>query len=64
MEKPRHCHPSLYDVMMSCWDSNPIDRPPFKELSNKLSHFMQLENSWDELFIDLQKLFDKCTSEM
>lgn len=63
MEKPRHCHPSLYDLMMSCWHANPTDRPVFEELSCKLNHFLKLENSW-ERFVDLQALFDKCTSEM
>jgi serine/threonine protein kinase len=61
MEKPRHCHDSLYELMMSCWHANPTDRPSFEELSDKLSRFLQ---SRDELHIDLIELFDKCTSEM
>lgn len=42
----------------------PTDRPTFEELSNKLNHFLKLENTQDEQFIDLQKLYDKYTSEM
>ena len=64
MEKPKHCHRSLYDVMVSCWHASPTDRPDFEELSSMLNHFLKKENSWDERFIDLQKLFDKCSSEM
>lgn len=64
MEKPKHCHKSLYDVMMTCWHANASDRPTFEELSLKLNHFLKVENSWNEQFIDLPKLFDKCTSEM
>lgn len=64
MEKPNHCHPSLYDLMMSCWHANPADRPTFQEVSDKLSHLLKLENTWDERLIDLHKLYDKCLSEM
>lgn len=64
MERPVHCHRSLYDVMMSCWHANPLNRPIFEELSRQLNHFLKLENSWAERFIDLPKLFDKCSSEM
>lgn len=64
MERPSHCHHSLYDVMMSCWHANPLERPMFEGLSSQLNHFLKLEHSWDEQFIDLPKLFDKCSSEM
>lgn len=63
MEKPHHCHQLLYNVMKSCWQLNPTDRPTFEELSDKFSHFLKLESNWDEQFIDLQKLFVKCTGE-
>ncbi|CRK86777.1 CLUMA_CG000609, isoform A [Clunio marinus] len=64
MEKPMNCHDSLYELMLSCWRTNPVDRPPFKDLSCTLNHFLNSKNSWEEEFIDLPKLFDKCTNEM
>jgi hypothetical protein len=64
MERPIHCHILLYEVMMLCWQANPSDRPSFDILSGKLQHFLTMENSWGERIIDLQRMFDKCTSEM
>lgn len=64
MEKPQHCHPSLYKVMKSCWEERPSDRPTFEELSVTLSHLMKQETLLDEQFIDLSKFFVKSTSDM
>lgn len=64
MEKPQHCHPSLYKVMKSCWEERPSDRPTFEELSLTLNHLMKQETLFDERFIDLHRFFTKCTSDM
>lgn len=63
-EKPRHCHPSLYEVMESCWKELPSDRPTFEELSITLHNLVKLETLADEQFIDLHKFFVKSTSDM
>jgi serine/threonine protein kinase len=63
LEKPFHCHSSLYDVMHSCWHINPQARPSFDELSAKLQNFLIKEKSSDINFIELAKLFAKCSDE-
>lgn len=64
MERPHHCHNLLYELMILCWQANPLDRPSFDALVMKLQHFLIHEESWGERIIDLQRMFDKCTSEM
>lgn len=64
MDKPQHCHHSLYKVIKSCWEEGPNDRPTFEELSLTLNHLMKQESLWDEQFIDLHKLFVRSTSDM
>jgi Protein tyrosine and serine/threonine kinase len=64
MERPYHCHRFLYELMMLCWQANPLERPSFSVLAGKLQNFLTMENSWGERIIDLQRMFDKCTSEM
>jgi hypothetical protein len=64
MEKPIHCHQTLYEVMISCWRASPNERPSFEELSNQFTLFLKNEELWEERFIDLAKLFDKCPNEM
>ena len=65
MERPHHCHDLLYELMTLCWQENPLDRPSFDVLAVKLQHFLTThEESWGERIIDLQRMFDKCTSEM
>ncbi|XP_053366098.1 tyrosine-protein kinase SRK3 [Clarias gariepinus] len=37
MAQPTECPPSLYEIMMLCWKSNPNERPTFMELQKSLS---------------------------
>lgn len=62
MEKPSHCHTSLYEVMQSCWLATPQARPTFDELSAALQSYLQLEMSGDITLVDLSRLFDRRTS--
>jgi fyn-related kinase len=36
---PKGCPQLLYDIMMECWHSKPIDRPTFATLQWKLEEF-------------------------
>jgi Protein tyrosine and serine/threonine kinase len=64
MEKPYHCHSLLYELMMACWHSNPMERPSFDVLAEKLRDFMKMEDLWGEIIIDLHKMFNKCAGEV
>ncbi|XP_055678918.1 tyrosine-protein kinase receptor torso [Lutzomyia longipalpis] len=40
MEKPGNCGPQLYELMLSCWMTNPNERPNFSGIVTKLDHLM------------------------
>lgn len=46
MEKPKNCVDSVYDLMKSCWNLKPNQRPCFKEISEKMEEFL-FEKSCD-----------------
>ncbi|XP_058981650.1 tyrosine-protein kinase receptor torso [Musca domestica] len=37
MEKPKNCGQNFYDLMYSCWNSTPNERPTFTEIVKKLN---------------------------
>lgn len=41
MEQPANCTLQLYDVMLSCWRTNPRDRPTFAELHARLDELLE-----------------------
>ncbi|XP_019643858.1 PREDICTED: tyrosine-protein kinase shark-like isoform X2 [Branchiostoma belcheri] len=41
LEKPVLCPDDIYDVMTSCWESLPEDRPTFPQLRNSLDRIVQ-----------------------
>ncbi|XP_037954714.1 tyrosine-protein kinase receptor torso-like [Teleopsis dalmanni] len=43
MDKPIHCEQQLYDLMLTCWNANPADRPTFTEILQKLDKFLVKE---------------------
>ncbi|XP_031564782.1 fibroblast growth factor receptor 2-like isoform X2 [Actinia tenebrosa] len=52
MPRPGHVDPELYDVMTSCWESNPDDRPTFPELKETL---IKLEEVQTRDYINLSE---------
>ena len=39
MPSPPGCPPELYEIMLECWKSTPLDRPTFETLQWKLEEF-------------------------
>lgn len=37
MEQPEGCPNEIYEMMLKCWDLNPMKRPTFRDLAEKLS---------------------------
>jgi hypothetical protein len=35
--QPADCPDELYELMNTCWHSDPLDRPSFKEILDKLT---------------------------
>lgn len=40
MEKPKNCSDSVYELMKSCWNLKPNQRPSFKDISVKIEEFL------------------------
>ncbi|XP_017487338.1 PREDICTED: tyrosine-protein kinase Src42A-like [Rhagoletis zephyria] len=45
MPCPTGCPPTLYDIMLECWNKDPLKRPTFETLQWKLEDFFTLEGS-------------------
>ncbi|CAO1431696.1 unnamed protein product [Diamesa serratosioi] len=56
MEKPKHISIALYDVINSCWHTNPSDRPTFSDLAKKLESFISYPEFKDHC-MDFEKMF-------
>lgn len=54
MEKPKHCGPNLYDLMLCCWNENPKERPNFKKIYSRLQEIARKE----ENLVDLDSIFN------
>jgi len=49
MPKPNDCHELYYQIMISCWQENPDNRPTFENLYMRFDEFMiQAEPSYRE----------------
>ncbi|CAO1431629.1 unnamed protein product [Diamesa tonsa] len=66
MEKPKHISKALYDVINSCWHTNPSDRPTFCDLAKKLESFISYPEfkdhcmDFEKLFADYQDFCESC----
>lgn len=47
MEKPENCADAMYDVMLHCWNEDPLQRPSFTELRE---HLESVLNEGDHYF--------------
>uniref|UniRef100_A0AC35FLP1 Protein kinase domain-containing protein n=1 Tax=Panagrolaimus sp. PS1159 TaxID=55785 RepID=A0AC35FLP1_9BILA len=36
LHKPEQCHEDLYEIMLSCWNENPEERPTFKLIDKRI----------------------------
>ncbi|XP_038062509.1 tyrosine-protein kinase receptor Tie-1-like [Patiria miniata] len=59
MPKPKNCKKQLYDMMCSCWQKTPQERPAFQSLYQQLDDML----SGNEDFITIHKL-DESIYEM
>lgn len=69
LQKPENCPEFVYDIMRSCWQKNPDDRPTFKDLVETLASTVEaadqtvdlsvradIKDTYNE-FIDAQEYF-------
>jgi fibroblast growth factor receptor 1 len=51
LQKPSHCDRELYNEMYYCWHANPLERPTFVDLVDKLGNLLAA----DQDYLDLNK---------
>ena len=63
MPKPGQCTDEYYDVMKSCWEAHPVDRPSFDDLVTQLRKMTQGSNEYEvptEVSAAIWRLRDRC----
>lgn len=45
MPCPQYCPAALYEIMLECWNKDPMKRPTFETLQWKLEDFFTMEGS-------------------
>ncbi|XP_038062790.1 tyrosine kinase receptor Cad96Ca-like [Patiria miniata] len=64
MPKPKNCKKQLYDMMCSCWQESPKDRPTFQSLYQQLDDMLSEEKDYitihklDESIYEVTKIED------
>lgn len=43
LSQPIHCPDVLFELMISCWRSRPIDRPDFSQIGQRMREMLQVE---------------------
>lgn len=52
MPMPSNCDPALYEIMVECWQMEPMNRPTFETLQWKLDEFFTTDR---EFYKDVSK---------
>lgn len=54
LEQPPDCPKEIYEIMLSCWREQPLERPTFKEIGNTLRAMLENETaSYGYLSLDM-----------
>ncbi|XP_019556300.3 tyrosine-protein kinase receptor torso [Aedes albopictus] len=58
MERPASCCDELYELMTSCWNTLPSERPTFSTVSNRLEKMIEQSKAEGRSLIDLSGIMD------
>ncbi|XP_061502652.1 tyrosine-protein kinase receptor torso [Anopheles gambiae] len=62
MERPKSCSELLYDLMYSCWNLHPGERPTFSKIVHTVEQLQARDIANDPVVIDLSAIVDShCT---
>ncbi|XP_077868418.1 receptor-like tyrosine-protein kinase kin-16, partial [Saccoglossus kowalevskii] len=50
LPKPTHCHAAMYQLMKSCWNRHPRDRPTFTQLVKSIRSLLNDSKEPDNSF--------------
>ena len=51
---PENCPKEVYDIMMSCWNSNPASRPSFEKLGDIFDKMIGLQDDQESVMADFE----------
>ncbi|XP_053672146.1 tyrosine-protein kinase receptor torso [Anopheles nili] len=58
MERPKSCSEQLYDLMYSCWNLHPGERPTFSKIVYTVEMLQEKDIAKDPVIIDLNAIVD------
>uniref|UniRef100_A0A182QRZ5 receptor protein-tyrosine kinase n=1 Tax=Anopheles farauti TaxID=69004 RepID=A0A182QRZ5_9DIPT len=58
MERPKSCSELLYDLMYSCWNLHPGERPTFSKIVHTVEQLQEKDAAKDPVIIDLNAIVD------
>ncbi|XP_065680959.1 uncharacterized protein LOC100215622 isoform X1 [Hydra vulgaris] len=57
MERPANCSQSMYDIMLQCWNKEPLQRPTFTELRERFDKILSQAIPYFSFDIDEKNVF-------
>ncbi|XP_050420983.1 vascular endothelial growth factor receptor 1 isoform X2 [Adelges cooleyi] len=61
MEQPKYANSDIYNIMLDCWKMNPMTRPSFDELAERLGNL--LEDSTKSHYMNLNEVYLRMNTE-
>ncbi|XP_065665312.1 tyrosine-protein kinase receptor torso-like [Hydra vulgaris] len=62
MDRPENCSETMYDIMLHCWNENPLKRPTFTELRDDFEKILAQGDSYFNLEINEKSAYYKVAS--
>ncbi|XP_065662146.1 tyrosine-protein kinase receptor torso isoform X3 [Hydra vulgaris] len=62
MEKPQNCSETMYDIMLHCWNEDPLQRPNFTELREHLENIISEEDYYFSFEINEESAYYNISS--
>ncbi|XP_047133488.1 insulin receptor isoform X2 [Hydra vulgaris] len=62
MEKPQNCSETMYDIMLHCWNEDPLQRPNFTELREHLENIISQEDYYFSFEINEESAYYNISS--
>ncbi|XP_065660552.1 myoblast growth factor receptor egl-15-like isoform X2 [Hydra vulgaris] len=57
MDRPENCSELLYDIMLHCWNEDPLKRPTFTEIRERFDEIISQNESYFNFEIDEKNMF-------
>ncbi|XP_047133483.2 uncharacterized protein LOC100207579 isoform X2 [Hydra vulgaris] len=62
MSRPENCSEPMYDIMLQCWNEDPLQRPTFTDLRERFDKIMSQGDSYFNFDIDDKNVYYKAAS--